>query len=180
EQPDKLTILFVGRLQARKRIDNLLHACASLPQSIQPRLIIVGDGPARHDFEGLASSVYPEAQFTGEKHGKGLESLFLEADLFVLPGTGGLAVQQAMSYALPVIVAEGDGTQDDLVRPVNGLRIASDDVQALKDALQFMLSDFSRLRQMGAASYRIVTEEVNLEKMAEVFIRAACTVRGEA
>ncbi|RPI80117.1 MAG: hypothetical protein EHM41_23305, partial [Chloroflexi bacterium] len=40
EQPDKLTILFVGRLQARKRIDNLLHACASLPQSIQPRLII--------------------------------------------------------------------------------------------------------------------------------------------
>lgn len=178
EQPDKPTILFVGRLQARKRIDNLLHACASLPLFIRPRLVIVGDGPARHDFEDLASSVFPEAQFTGEKHGKELESLFLEADLFVLPGTGGLAVQQAMSYALPVIVAEGDGTQNDLVRPENGLRIASGDLQALKDALQFVLSDFSRLRQMGAASYRIVTEEVNLEKMVEVFIRAACTVRG--
>ena len=42
---------------------------------------------------------------------------FAGADLFVLPGTGGLAVQEAMSYALPVIVAKGDGTQEDLVRP---------------------------------------------------------------
>ena len=36
-----------------------------------------------------------------------LKPLLDQADLFVLPGTGGLAVQQAMSSALPVIVAEG-------------------------------------------------------------------------
>jgi len=28
-----------------------------------------------------------------------------------------------MAYGLPVIVAEGDGTQSDLVRPENGWRI---------------------------------------------------------
>jgi glycosyltransferase involved in cell wall biosynthesis len=37
-------LLFVGRLQARKRVDLLLRACAALPAEIQPRLIVVGEG----------------------------------------------------------------------------------------------------------------------------------------
>jgi glycosyltransferase involved in cell wall biosynthesis len=166
-------VLFVGRLQARKRIDNLLRACAALPEPLQPRLWIVGDGPARADFEHLAESLYPLAEFAGAHYGADLEAYFHAADLFALPGTGGLAVQQAMSYALPVIAAQGDGTQDDLVRPqVSGWRIPPDDVPALGEALQDALSDPARLRRMGAASYRIVAEEVNLERMVDVFVQA--------
>jgi len=40
-----LTVLFVGRLQARKRIDLLLQACAALPESLRPRLQIAGPSP---------------------------------------------------------------------------------------------------------------------------------------
>ena len=102
-----------------------------------------------------------------------------QADLFVLPGTGGLAVQQAMSFGLPVIVAEGDGTQDDLVRPGNGWRIPANDLQSLTTALQDALADASRLRKMGAESYRIVAEEANLERMVQVFIEALVSVRAQ-
>jgi len=165
-------VLFVGRLQARKRIDNLLRACAALPQAIQPRLWIVGDGPARPEFEALAESLYPLAEFTGARYGAELEAYFHAADLFALPGTGGLAVQQAMSYGLPVVVAQGDGTQDDLVRPENGWRIPPDDLSALAEALAEALADPARLRRMGSASYRIVAEEVNLERMVAVFVQA--------
>lgn len=166
------TVLFVGRLQARKRIDNLLHACAALPAAIQPRLIIVGDGPARTEFESLARTVYPRAEFLGARHGAELNPLFRAADLFILPGTGGLAVQQAMSYGLPVVVAEADGTQENLVSPDNGWFIPSGDVSALSAALAVALSDPARLRAMGIASYRIVAEEVNLETMVVVFVKA--------
>ncbi len=170
--PERPTVLFVGRLQARKRIDNLLQACAALPESLRPRVWIVGDGPARQDFETMASAVYPSAEFLGERHGADLAPLFSGADLFVLPGTGGLAVQQAMAYGLPVIVAQGDGTQDDLVRSGNGFVVPPDDLAALTAALQEALSDPGRLRRMGAESYRIVVEEVNLEKMVEEFVAA--------
>jgi glycosyltransferase involved in cell wall biosynthesis len=169
-------LLFVGRLQARKRIDNLLHACAALPEGLRPRLWIIGDGPARPDLESLASHIYPQAQFTGEVRGPELDRYFAMADLFVLPGTGGLAVQQAMSFGLPVIVAQGDGTQDDLVRDENGWRILPDDLPALTQALQAALSDPRRLRLMGQASYRIVSDQVNLERMVEVFIQALTAV----
>src|SRR5258705_11408173 len=108
------TILFVGRLQERKRVDYLLRACAEM-DSIT-RLMIVGDGPQRASLETLAKEIYPTAEFIGSKYGAELKPYFAQADLFVLPGTGGLAIQEAMSHGLPVIVAKSDGTQDDLVR----------------------------------------------------------------
>lgn len=179
-EPDKQKIvLFVGRLQKRKRIDNLLLACASLPEASQPRLVIVGEGPARAEFEAQAQQVFPAARFTGALFGRDLEQQFLEADLFVLPGSGGLAVQQAMSYGLPVIVAEGDGTQGDLVRSENGWLLPPGDLELLKNALGSALAEPARLREMGAASYRIVSEEINLEAMASAFAGAAASISAQ-
>jgi glycosyltransferase involved in cell wall biosynthesis len=169
---DQPGVLFVGRLQARKRIDVLLRACALLPESLRPRLWVVGDGPARLELQELGKEVYPQAEFPGDKRGLDLQPYFAAADLFVLPGTGGLAVQEAMAAGLPVIVAEGDGTQDDLVRPGNGWQAPPGDVQALAAMLQQALSDPARLRRMGAESYRLAVEEVNIEAMVSVFVRA--------
>ena len=168
-------ILFVGRLQTRKRIASLLQACSEMPNP-KPRLVIVGDGPDRGNLEAVAKQLYPSAQFVGAKHGDELRPYFSGADLFVLPGTGGLAVQQAMSYGLPVIVAKGDGTQDDLVRPENGWQIPPGDYGALVSTMREALSDVKRLRKMGDESFRIVVEEINLEKMVEAFVRALNSV----
>ncbi len=165
-----LNILFVGRLQERKRVDALIKACAKLSPSRQPNLVIVGDGPPRAGLQSLAAEQYPQAHFTGALYGEALADQFRAADLFVLPGTGGLAIQQAMSYGLPVIAAEADGTQADLVRPENGWQIPPDDLPALQAALDKALSDVARLRRMGANSYRIVAEEINLNEMARVFV----------
>jgi glycosyltransferase involved in cell wall biosynthesis len=165
-------VLFVGRLQERKRIDMLLCACASLPADLQPQLWIVGDGPAKDGLQSLAKEIYPQADFAGSKHGPDLEAYFGKADLFVLPGTGGLAVQQAMAYALPVIVAEGDGTQDDLVRPGNGWRVSPGVQDELTETLREALSDVTRLRHMGDSSYNIVRDEVNIGSMVRVFLQA--------
>jgi glycosyltransferase involved in cell wall biosynthesis len=164
-------ILFVGRLQKRKRVDLLMKACAALPAE-KPRLVIVGDGPERAALEALAGRVYPSAEFKGPMHGEELALHFREADLFVLPGTGGLAIQEAMANALPVIVARGDGTQDDLVRRENGWQVSPDDCDELARTLRTALSDPPRLRRMGMESHRIVQEEINLETMVDAFMTA--------
>jgi len=172
----KPRVLFVGRLQPRKRVDLLLQACASFDP--RPDLWIVGDGPALIDLQRLASRLFPEAQFAGALHGPSLESVFGRADLFVLPGTGGLAVQEAMAHGLPVIAAEGDGTQNDLVRPENGWLVPQDDLASLTRALREALTAPSRLADMGRASHRIVAEEVNIEAMVASFLRALDAVTG--
>ncbi len=179
ERSAPAVVLSVGRLQARKRVDLLIRACAAMPAALRPQLWIVGEGPAQKDLEALARQVYPQARFFGAVHGPELNPLFLQADLFVLPGTGGLAVQQAMASALPVIVAEGDGTQSDLVGPFNGWTVPRADLSALTAALSAALSDLPALRRMGLESFRIVAEEVNVERMVQEFCKAIRWVRGE-
>lgn len=169
---NKPTIVFVGRLQGRKRVDTLIRSCAALPIDVQPLLWIVGDGPQRKVLEELAGRIYPYAQFFGAQHGAQLEKHLRSADLFVMPGTGGLAVQEAMSYGMPVVVGVADGTQEDLVRDENGWLLADDSIQTLKDTLEIALNDISTLRKKGKASYRIVSQEINLEKMVAVFTKA--------
>jgi len=148
-----LRVLFVGRLQARKRLGNLFLACANLPSDLQPLVWIIGDGPARAHFQNYAKEVYPQVEFLGVQYGSALRSYFL-------------------AHGLPVIVAEGDGTQSDLVRKENGWLVPPDDVEALRQALAGALADVKSLRLKGLESLRIVKEEVNLESMVESFVFA--------
>jgi glycosyltransferase involved in cell wall biosynthesis len=168
----KTAVLFVGRLQDRKKVDSLILACERLPAAKRPRLVIIGDGPAREDLEKLARVHYPLTEFLGGVHGDDLAPWFRAVDLFVLPGTGGLALQQAMAYGLPVIAGVGDGTQADLVRPDNGWQLADDTPAALTQVLDEALSNIGELRRRGEVSYRIVCDEINVERMVEVFLAA--------
>ncbi len=168
----KPVVVFVGRLQKRKKVDTLIRACAALPPDAQPLLWIIGDGPQRTVLENLANEIYLQTRFYGAQHGTQLAKHLRLADLFVMPGTGGLAVQEAMSFGLPVIVGIADGTQADLVRGENGWLLVDDSIQALTDTLASALSDISTLRKKGSASYRIVSQEINLEKMVAIFSKA--------
>ena len=167
-------ILYVGRLQARKRLDILIRACALLNK--KPDLIIVGDGPEREALEALAAIEYPGTLFMGTLQGEDLSSQYLQADLFVLPGTGGLAVQEAMSYGLPVIVAEGDGTQNDLVSGGNGWLIPANNMEKLRETLDQALGDPRLLAEMGDRSFQLVRDRFNIEEMIKVFVEALGTV----
>ena len=168
----KPVVVFVGRLQRRKKVDTLIRACAALPPDAQPALWIIGDGPQRPFLENLANEIYSQTRFFGAQHGTRLAKHLRSADLFVMPGTGGLAVQEAMSFGLPVIVGIADGTQADLVRDENGWLLTNDSIQTLTDILASALSDIAALRKKGNASYRIVSQEINLENMVEVFSKA--------
>jgi glycosyltransferase involved in cell wall biosynthesis len=79
-----------------------------------------------------------------------------------------------------VIVAEGDGTQEDLVRPETGWNVAANDLEGLTATLREALGDKQRLRRMGAEAYRVIAEEINYEGMVASFLEALSGVTGKA
>lgn len=168
--PFQPIVLYVGRLQERKRLDLLIRACAALAEDFQLNLWIVGDGPIKENLMALAAEICPQTVFWGALYDEALREKFLGADLFVLPGTGGLALQEAMAAGLPVIAAEADGTQADLVRPQNGIIVKAGDLDALIQAMRGILSDPEQMRAMGRRSFQIIRDEINLEAMADVFL----------
>lgn len=164
-------ILSVGRLVPQKRIDALLRACARLGNECQ--LLIVGDGPDRARLELMAQKIFPAARFTGDLRGEALGKCFLAGDFFVMPGTGGLALQEAMLYGKPVAAAEADGSQRDLIRESeNGWLLPPGDDEALLRVMREALDNPRRLEEMGAASRKIVRDTATMEKMVDGFLRA--------
>lgn len=163
-------LIFVGRLQPRKRVDELLQACAAATP--RPELWIVGDGPDRDRLTSIAGRIFPQTVFTGALHGADLRARLDRADLFVLPGTGGLALQQAMARGLPVIAARGDGSQEDMVTPDNGWLVPPGGPGALGPILKEALADPARLWRMGLASYDLARRRFHPDVMVEVFDRA--------
>jgi glycosyltransferase involved in cell wall biosynthesis len=135
-------------------------------------LTIVGDGPERGALESLAQLIIPDARFLGAQYGETLQAELENADLFILPGTGGLAVQQAMATGLAVIVAEGDGTQEDLVSGGNGWLIPPGDYDALVAAMRAAVADPVRLVEMGNRSYSLAVERFNIDVMRDKFLHA--------
>lgn len=179
ELDNRPIVLFVGRLLPQKRVDSLILACSPLANKIQ--LLIVGDGPERAHLEKLASTVHPQTRFLGHLSGLDLARCFYSCDLFVLPGTGGLSVQEAMTYSKPVLVADADGTEGDLVTPgVNGQLITPGDTRQLTTLLAILLEDEERLIRMGCESRHIVEEKINLDSMVDSFIQALKVVSARA
>ena len=164
-------LLFVGRLQARKGLDRLIRASQALQTELAHELHIVGAGPEKTSLEAIAGGERQEIRFSGPLFGAELEAAFRLADLFVLPGTGGLAIQQAMSFALPVIAGEGDGTQRDLLDESNGWQLATHSQAELEHTLRQALTDGEDLKERGQASFEKAKQQFNLTRMTDVFVQ---------
>ena len=169
-------VIFIGRLVETKRIELLIRA-AEIANAKGPaiELQIVGDGPDSQRLEDIAQSMKVEVKFMGRRVGDELATIARNADLFVLPGLGGLAIQEAMAHGLPIIVTEADGTELDLVTS-NGWIAKKESVDSIANCILQALSDPVELRHRGSESFRIVRDEINLERMADRFIDAATVI----
>src|SRR5699024_8021625 len=108
------------------------------------------------------------------KYGKEVELIFRKADVFLLPGTGGLAVNEAMAYALPVISAPGDGTIYDLIDDgKNGFLIEHNcNIDVLASRMEYFLNlKKEGLDQMGNYSLQKIQQEATLDNMANQFVK---------
>jgi glycosyltransferase involved in cell wall biosynthesis len=164
-------VSYVGHLAPMKRVHVLLEAFRILhTQRDDIALLIVGAGEQQEELKGwVRANPVADVHFVGEVV-DGVEAFFAASDLFVLPGTGGLALNQAMALGLPVIATVADGTQLDLIRPdENGYIIPVDDVKGLADAIERALKSPEHLKRLGENSLRIIEQKATLTNMVKQF-----------
>lgn len=170
-------VIFVGRLIESKRVHILLRAFARARlKATDAHLLIVGDGPARSSLEALSESLSlaGSVEFrgnVGEK--KPLAKLLASSGCFVLPGYGGLAINEAMAAGLAIVCSRGDGTEKHLVRDgENGYLIPWEDEDTMTNKIITLLSDPEQTRRMGEQSYRLITQSFSLTNMVNKYVLA--------
>ncbi len=117
---DTLVALFVGKLIADKKPDDLLLACARLAaRGVDIVPVFVGAGPLQQGLEKQARALGIEARFAGFRNQSELPRHYVAADVLVLPSGGtetwGLVVNEAMACGVPAIVSDAVGCAPDLI-----------------------------------------------------------------
>ncbi|WP_410596083.1 glycosyltransferase [Amycolatopsis sp. lyj-23] len=153
-----MSVLFVGRLDAEKNIDQLLRALAPLPHV---RADLVGDGTRRRDLEALAGELRIDERVTfhGFVSDTELVHRYAEADIFCMPGTAelqSLATMEAMAAGLPIIAADALALPHLVHHGENGYLFEPGAITTISRWIADLAADPDQRARMGSASQNIV------------------------
>ncbi len=180
--PDRLRVIFLGRLSPEKGVDILLRAWAMLnkngrdaptarplqspggPGAAEPRpgpaltCVIIGDGPERVALEGLANDlgISSSVRFLGALPREEALRELAGADLLVFPSLWyeqfAITPLEAMALGVPVLVSDVARGATIVEDGVTGRFFPAGDFAALGASLRAILSDPVSLRRMGDAA----------------------------
>jgi phosphatidyl-myo-inositol alpha-mannosyltransferase len=174
---ENLNILFVGRLEKRKGLGDLLRAYRSIVDRVpKSRLIIVGDGPLRGKIESYISRHrLPNVVMAGYVPESVKPRYYDSADIFCAPATGaesfGIVLLEALASGLPVVATEVPGYmsvlepgQDSItVQPKNWRELAASLVILARDpALRARMADYAMQKARRYSWDSVATEVVEV------------------
>jgi glycosyltransferase involved in cell wall biosynthesis len=156
-------ILYVGAVQARKRIVDLINSFQKLQtKRTDIKLLIIGGGDELEKLKTyVINNKIENVKFLGPII-DGVIKYFKIADVFALPSEGGLSLNQAMICSKTIIASSADGTEIDLIQDGNnGFLFQEGNVSELAEKIDLALKDDQTIQSMGKHSREIIDTRVN-------------------
>jgi glycosyltransferase involved in cell wall biosynthesis len=134
------------------------------------RIVLVGDGEQRREFERQASALglAHNVMFLGQRNN--IPEILACCDIAVLPSKAeGLpnAVLEYMAAGLPVVASSVGGNSEIIRDDMTGLLVPPQDAQALAVALLRLLRDPGLARRIGESGQAYVRENFSFERVIE-------------
>jgi phosphatidylinositol alpha-1,6-mannosyltransferase len=154
------TVVFVGRLVARKGVDRLIDAIALLRRR-DIVLHVVGDGPERNALITRANDrgIAERVRFSGAVGDEERNAALGQAWCFAMPSRReggdiegfGIVYLEAAMAGLPTVGGRNCGAEDAIADGVTGLLVDGTDAHAIASAIASLIDDRARAEAMGAA-----------------------------
>lgn len=162
----------VATLRNWKGHTYLLEAFAKLaPAHPGWDLVIVGDGPQRHNLEKLLARLGLEGRVRLVGNRDDVEIWLNAFDLFVLPSYGeegvSQSVMQAMATGLPVVATTVGAMAEAVQHERTGLLVPTRDAEALRAALAGLMRDEALRSRLGAAGQDYALAHFGLDRMLD-------------
>jgi glycosyltransferase involved in cell wall biosynthesis len=176
---DEGYLLFLGKLEPIKGIRPLLEACRLAPEV---RLILAGrvEEPLASELPTLLP---PNAQYVGMKQGEELRQLLHNALAVVLPSlwyeNQPFSILEAFACGKPVVASNLGGMTELVAHEERGLLVRSGDVQALAQAMRWMVAHPTEARKMGQMAYSYVLAQHGPKQHYQRLMDLYGQVRGE-
>jgi 1,2-diacylglycerol 3-alpha-glucosyltransferase len=172
---DKYILLFVGRIEKRKRIDLLLHALKLITKEIGDKVVLLIVGPDQGEKTALLKlakqlGLERNVVFTGSLDTKDLLAAYAVADVFISLSAQeafGLSVIEAMSMEVPVVAHRWKGLSYVIKDGINGFSVNPFDVKALAEKATFLLKNDEYRKSLGKTSRSYAVENFSIERMVD-------------
>ncbi len=146
---DDLAILFVARIVAEKGIKQFARVIDRIrAQGRNPKVLIVGDGPARSEFEADLG----EGVFTGFLTGRDLSTAYASGDILFYPSITEAfpnVVLEAMASGLPTVCADTIGANSITIEGKTGFLVDPSSDEGYAEAIVRLLDDGPLRARMG-------------------------------
>lgn len=162
KQRDVPVIGVCARFVSMKGIDVFLCALAELKQRNVPfKAKIAGDGPEREQYEHLINryKMEQDVRLLGWVHNK--EPFYDNLDIFCLPSRTeafGLVILESMMHSLPLVLTDLPGPREIIAQSDSALFVPSEDAIRMADALEHLIKDKERAKQLGYNSFQRVQD----------------------
>jgi glycosyltransferase involved in cell wall biosynthesis len=166
---DAIVIGSLGVFRTQKRIDCWLELFSKL-HHIYPNLrgILVGDGPLKNDIIGKRKSLglehvvfLPGLQPIAVDWYSAMDIFMMTSEFEGLP----LSLLEAMSCECAVVATNAGGIKEVLVNRVNGFTTEVDQWSELFYAIEFLLSDPTRLKAVSLNARSSVIQNFSIQTM---------------
>lgn len=149
------SLLFIGRLEARKGIDFLIKAMPLVKARCpEVRLFIAGEGNLRAWIARFIAEhdLHKNVKLLGVLEDKHMSRWYNSVAVLVVPSVFegfGLNAAEAMACGTPVIATDVDGLKDVVDHGVNGLLVQYADVPRLSETISFLLANESERQRLA-------------------------------
>lgn len=134
------------------------------------RLVFVGDGPSRNPVDEEIRRLNLEDRITFTGYRQDIPEILRGFDAAVVPSLHESIPQvglQAMACGVPVVGSDAGGIPDVIKDGVTGRTFSSENAEALADALESLLRDREKTKQMRQAALDFVRREHSLSAMLD-------------
>jgi 1,2-diacylglycerol 3-alpha-glucosyltransferase len=157
-KPDATVFVFVGRVDAEKRVDVLLNALHHLDRD-DIQLAVAGKGAARDGLEALVRELNlgERVHFLGFVPDADLPKLLNCADIFVMPSEAELlsiATLEAMASGRPILAARARALPELVSEGKNGYLFQPGDARDAAHYMGLLTDERERWAEMGAVSLK--------------------------
>jgi glycosyltransferase involved in cell wall biosynthesis len=162
KRPADNRIVYVGRLDEEKHVDELIQAAARMDPALDVQVDIVGGGEVKQKLRDLAAQlgVTDRIHFLGKLSDEDLRATLTRGTVFAMPSRAELqciAAMEAMATALPVVAANAMALPHLVHEGENGHLYEPGDIDAFAAALTDVLTaPPARLDKMKKASLEVV------------------------
>lgn len=171
-------IFSIGKYETRKNHQMMIETVEKLSERYPLHLTLAGEcsTEAHRKYLDKISSYVKEHQL--ENRVQLLKNLsrdevneqYRQADLFVIPSTlepASISQLEAMAFSLPVVCGDKNGTACYVENGINGWQFRDNQKEALRDAIEKIISDSENMKRMGKMSYQLVREKYQIESYLE-------------